>query len=205
MSAVREWLLLIKDLAMIATSIVAFGTLVVTLLKLRVEHPGHKLVLERELKLFDEVLALERALAPALTNKSVEASFERAALDEIRSMLKRYANDVYAPDDLRSALIALNGYLRDLDGSDLVVVSTARTLSLWKQCKSAMREHIELLATADRPYRLYIETPEKQRVFEAAFRSRRERQAYKKNNPTERGEYVDSGDDPPGIIRRYSR
>jgi hypothetical protein len=199
----------IKDVATIATSLVATITILIVILKLRVEHPGYKLVLEKELKLYDAFEELETELAPYLTRSTEEVEVEPEKLIAIREKIKRIANSVYAPDDIRSPMNALNVFLREMiEGSQgqLVKLQTQALLLEWTDCKNAARKRITRLVTPHRPYRLYTVDSGGRYSFVNNFPSRWARRRYMRKHrihePDKKYAFWPENENP-GLLERF--
>jgi hypothetical protein len=180
-------------------------------LKLRVEHPGYKLVLERELDLFDEVNKIAEDLEPVLTRASNTVNLQVTLIRAIRGKVKRLAASIYASDELRDALYALNDFLREgaLSKDEVYPMNTELMLARWRNCSNAMRRRIRMLASSDRPYRLFtFDTKTGQYTFVESFSTKRARENYKKENPLsdsdKRYDHWPDGE-RVGLLSRYLR
>lgn len=208
---IRDGVALLKDIATIFATLFGGLTLFIVFLKLRVEHPGYKLVLERELALFSEVNKLEEELEPVLTRTSEKVELPVASIRALRGKVKRLAASIYASDELRDALYGVSEYLRDgsLAKAETYAVDTKTMLDRWRHCTNAMRRRIRVFASADRPFRLFtFDTRTGQYVFVDSFATKRARERYEKDNPlpddTKRYDHWPDGEDV-GLITRFLR
>lgn len=180
------WVALFKDFFSGVAAVFAAMAFFIAFLKLRVEHPGYKLVLERELALFAAVEELAAELQPLLTHSVKSVDFATDDIRELRGRIKRLAASVYASDELRSSLYLMSDLLREgaASKSDLYSIRADIAVARWRECTNAMRFRVSTLASSDKPFRLYTFDVRTGRfAFVDVFATRRARQAYKTAHP----------------------